>query len=134
MAIVVETHGMTGESEQYAFRIAITLKRWDAIAKSLKFSGRELEIVKQLFHGASESDAGRKLGISTHTIHTHLGRLYRKLNVHGCRELILCVFEAYVAFEGAPSTSAEARHVSRKSAADDRPTIQCHRAAAAQCR
>ncbi|MBI3835454.1 MAG: helix-turn-helix transcriptional regulator [Planctomycetes bacterium] len=91
-------------------RTAIPPDRWEKIAHSLKFSNRELQIVQQLFAGGSEADTGRALGISSHTVHTHLGRLYRKLNVHGCSGLFLRVFDAYVADLNASTTDDESHN------------------------
>ena len=43
---------------------------------------RELEVVHLLASGCSYKQAARHLGISTHTIVTHIKSTYRKLDVH----------------------------------------------------
>jgi DNA-binding CsgD family transcriptional regulator len=43
-----------------------------------------------------EQGLATSLGISRHTIHTHLERLYRKLRVNSRSQLIAAVFVAYV--------------------------------------
>ena len=56
-------------------------EQWQAIALSLGLSAREFAC---------------RLGISSHTVHTHLGRLYRKLGVRNRCQLLVRVFEEYV--------------------------------------
>ena len=55
--------------------------QWAALARSLSLSGRELEILQCIFDDSSEAAMALELGISSHTVHTHLERLYRKLGV-----------------------------------------------------
>jgi len=86
-------------------RMIIPNDRWATIAGALGLTVRELEIVQQLFGGASETETGRALGISAHTVHTHLGRVYRKLNVHGCSGLFLRIFDAYISGSGSKEAS-----------------------------
>jgi len=74
-------------------------ERWAVIAQGLQLSDRELQIIQGLFNGKHETVIGRELCISTHTVHAHLGRLYRKLQVHGLPGLLLRVFAEYVACE-----------------------------------
>lgn len=69
---------------------------WDAIASVLNLTPREVEIIQTLMAGRHEPEIGSELGISSHTVHTHLGRIYRKLNVHSLPGLLLRVFGAYV--------------------------------------
>lgn len=69
---------------------------WDAIGARLKLTSRELEISRFVFDGLTELGIARRMSISEHTVHTHLGRLYKKLQVHGRAELIVAVFRAYV--------------------------------------
>ncbi|MEC9372753.1 MAG: helix-turn-helix transcriptional regulator [Planctomycetota bacterium] len=67
---------------------------WDAIERDLGLSPREAEIVRLLFEAKSESMIADSLGISVHTVHSHLARLHRKLDVHDRSELLLRVFDA----------------------------------------
>ncbi len=69
---------------------------WGQIAKILTLSSRELQIVQGMFDDLEESAIADNLRISTHTVHTYVGRLYRKLRVSSRTALILAVFEAYV--------------------------------------
>lgn len=65
---------------------------WQLIAEKLGLSNRQLQIVKCIFDGLDEASIGKRLRVSSHTIHSHLNRLYRKLNVRSRCELIVCAF------------------------------------------
>jgi DNA-binding NarL/FixJ family response regulator len=69
---------------------------WSAIASSLDLSLRQLEIVKAVFDDAKESAIAEALGISTHTVHTHLERIHQKLGVHDRVELVLLVLAEFL--------------------------------------
>jgi len=49
----------------------------------------------------TQDDVGRHLGMSPHTVHTHLERLYKKLGVASRSHLIVRVFAEYVRLEAA---------------------------------
>lgn len=68
---------------------------WHRLAVALRLSGRELQILRLLFHDQKEFAIARQLGISAHTVHTHLDRLYRKLHVAGRCGALLRVFETF---------------------------------------
>ena len=70
---------------------------WRSIARSLDLSIRELQIIQGLFEGRDEAAIARRLDISAHTVHTHLARLYRKLEVRNRTGLFLRVFSIYIA-------------------------------------
>jgi DNA-binding CsgD family transcriptional regulator len=76
---------------------------WSAIGASLKLSARELQIVTCIVEDLAETqnEVGRHLGISPHTVHTHLERLYKKLGVASRSHLIVRVFAEYVHLEAA---------------------------------
>jgi len=69
---------------------------WESLAEALQLTPRELDIVQCLLFGKSEIDIGRELGISTNTVHTHLGRIYKKLEVRSIAGLIRRIFASYV--------------------------------------
>jgi ATP/maltotriose-dependent transcriptional regulator MalT len=54
---------------------------WSAISRALDLSDRESAIVQLLMQDQSERVIAEELQISSHTVHTHLERLYRKLSV-----------------------------------------------------
>ena len=70
---------------------------WSHIAHSLRLSPREFQIVQQVFDGDKELTIAQNLKISSHTVHTYFGRLYRKLDVSNRCELIVRVFADAVA-------------------------------------
>ena len=68
---------------------------WRSLATALGLSPREAGIVRSVFDGASEKDAARHLGLSPHTVHTYLWRIYRKLQVQSREELLVRVFAEF---------------------------------------
>lgn len=56
-------------------------ERNDAAIRSLGLTARECEILELLASGQSNKEMARTLGISPHTIKTHVARLYEKLEV-----------------------------------------------------
>jgi DNA-binding CsgD family transcriptional regulator len=77
---------------------------WAAIGDSLRLSGRERQIVTCVVEAGLDTDdeIGCRLGMSPHTVHTHLERLYKKIGVASRSHLILRVFAEYVRFSTAP--------------------------------
>ena len=69
---------------------------WTEIGAQMAMSSRELEIVQLIFDGCTEYQIAKELGISIHTVHTYIRRVYAKLNIHDQRELIVKVFSAYL--------------------------------------
>ena len=70
-------------------------EEWRSIADSLGLSVRQLQIVRYVFDGLDEPSIANTLGISSHTVHAHLNRLYTKIRVTSRCELIVRVFLAY---------------------------------------
>ena len=77
---------------------------WAEIARSLKLSGRELQIAHGVFDDRTEFAIAAELGISPHTVHTHVERLHHKLAVIDRAELILCVMNEFLGLTVAPGT------------------------------
>ena len=69
---------------------------WGRIAEQLHLSARELQIVQHIFDDEKESLIARHLGMSPHTVHTHIGRLYRKLEASSRCGLMLRVFREHL--------------------------------------
>jgi DNA-binding CsgD family transcriptional regulator len=59
----------------------LPVSAWAEVALKLKLSGRELQIVRCIFDDLTEASIASELGISPHTVHTHMERLHRKLVV-----------------------------------------------------
>jgi DNA-binding CsgD family transcriptional regulator len=64
-------------------------EEWRLIDRELRLSAREHDIVELVLADVKESAMGARLGISPHTVHTHLERLYRKLGVTGRVQLVV---------------------------------------------
>ena len=77
-------------------RFILPYAAWDTVAKSLRISDRELQIVQGIFDDRKEYAIAHELKISTHTVHTHLERLYRKLSVSSRLGLVLCIMSEYL--------------------------------------
>ena len=59
---------------------------------SERLTRREREVLIGLIRGKSDTEIALFLGIEPSTVHTHRGRLYRRLGVHSAQEATLCCF------------------------------------------
>jgi DNA-binding CsgD family transcriptional regulator len=69
---------------------------WTCIGQRLSLSERELQIVQSVFDDAHQDLIAKELGISSHTVHTHLERLYHKLQVTSRVDLVVRIAECHV--------------------------------------
>ena len=92
---------------------------WGQIARSLKLSGQELQVVRGIFDDRIEAAIADNLKVSPHTVHTYCERLYRKLGVTGRVKLVLRVVDEYMVLTHARETKLPP--VSANFAAADRP-------------
>jgi DNA-binding NarL/FixJ family response regulator len=69
---------------------------WQRVTSVLALSARESEILQGIFEDQKECCIAANLGISSHTVHTHLERIYRKLQVSSRVELVVRVFAEYL--------------------------------------
>lgn len=93
--VVMQSEPFTGQSATVASpnrRFPIDPNAWSAVGEALHLTPRELQIVLALFDDLREDEIAVRLEISQHTVHTHLGRLYRKIEVDSARGLLLRVF------------------------------------------
>lgn len=77
----------------------LTVAQWTSIGLVLRLSPREEEIARHIVDGDDEVHVAHQLGISRHTVHTHIERLYRKLGVNSRCQLVVRLFEAHVLVE-----------------------------------
>jgi len=68
---------------------------WRSLANCLGLSPRECGIARAVFDGNSEKDTAARLGLSPHTVHTYVWRIYRKLQVQSREELLVRVFAEF---------------------------------------
>ena len=78
---------------------------WEEVAGTLRLSGRELQIVRGMFNDKIQYAIADDLGISPHTVHTHIERLYRKLEVSNRAQLLLRIMTAFVAMAASSHTT-----------------------------
>lgn len=64
---------------------------WRTLADQLGLSAREGETVEAIFDGLGEKEMASRMGISMHTVRTHMKRLYRKVGVHSRGQLLTLV-------------------------------------------
>lgn len=74
----------------------LTDHAWSEIGCTLGFTKRELQIVQCVFDNFPKIGIAQRLGISGHTVHTHMNRLFKKLNVTTRTELVLRVVEQLI--------------------------------------
>lgn len=64
---------------------------------TIRLTSREADVLRLLAHGCTYSQVGDRLGVSLHTVESHIKNLYRKLEVHSARAAFwraaeLCLF------------------------------------------
>ena len=85
----VSAEGRTADSKIFSAPL------WREIAYVLELSDRELQIVVSIFDDETAVAIAKRLGISVHTVHTHIDRLYHKLAVHSRSSLVIRVVAGY---------------------------------------
>ena len=70
---------------------------WSEIAKALRITKRELQIIQGVFDNLTQAAIAHRLNMTEHTAHTHLNRLFAKLTVTTRTELVLRVMEHLIA-------------------------------------
>jgi len=88
---------------------------WSQLQAALDLSARELDIVQLLCTDCSEAEMACHLGISRHTVHTYLQRLYLKLDVSGRVGVVVRLFAAHLVLFP-HQTSADQASTARASA------------------
>ena len=61
----------------------------DAMNDQFLLTPREKEIVKRVEEGLTYKEIGERLGISTHTVHTHIKKIYEKLQAKDRNDAIM---------------------------------------------
>ena len=77
-------------------------RAWEDIARSLKLSTRELQIVRGVFDDDTDLGIAQHIGISLHTVHTHVERLHHKLAITDRPQLLLRVMQEFLTLTVSP--------------------------------
>jgi len=60
---------------------------------TVRLTGREAEVLRLIAHGHSYSQVADRLGMSAHTVATHIKNAYRKLDVHTAAAAVMRAIE-----------------------------------------
>jgi DNA-binding NarL/FixJ family response regulator len=88
-AVRTATAGGSPLSAKIARSLVDELRQCAGTAGAPAFTARERDVLRLLATGLSEKDLAAKLALSHHTIHTHIGKIYRKLNARTKTEALL---------------------------------------------
>jgi len=58
-----------------------------------KLTARESQVLQLIAAGCTYSQTAERLGISLHTVTTHIKNMYRKLDVHSAASAVMRAFE-----------------------------------------
>lgn len=65
---------------------------WRVVADRFDLSGRQFDVLRCLFDGMDRIATAERLQMSANTVHTHVGRLFRKFRVNSCCGLMVQLF------------------------------------------
>ena len=57
--------------------------------KVVRLSGREVDVLRLIARGCTYAQVAERLGMSAHTVGTHIKNAYRKLDVHSAAAAVL---------------------------------------------
>ena len=60
---------------------------------NVRLTDRELEVLVRLARGCTYAQAAEELGMSAHTVASHVKNLYRKLDVHSAAAAVMRAVE-----------------------------------------
>ena len=70
--------------------------RWVALIHTLGLSPRESDVLRCVFKDERITAISNELGISQATVHTYRERLFRKVGVCSCAQLVALAFATYI--------------------------------------
>jgi DNA-binding CsgD family transcriptional regulator len=65
----------------------------DVVEKTVRLTERETDVLRLLARGHTYAQAARALGMSAHTVATHVKNAYRKLEVHSAAAAVMRAVE-----------------------------------------
>ena len=78
------------------------------MATTIRLTSREADVLRLLAHGCTYSQVSDQLGMSLHTVESHVKNVYRKLEVHSARAAVWRAME--LRLFGEPDTLQRASH------------------------
>jgi len=66
----------------------------------IRLTTRELEVIQLVAQGCTYAQAAERLGVSLHTITTHIKNAYRKLDVHSAGAAVMRAVQLRILGEG----------------------------------
>lgn len=85
----------SAKAESFQAPSFLTFSEWQTLTSFMRLSPRQTAIAVLLLSGQTEEEIAETIGVSKHTVHSHLERLYR-LHVRSRSDLIASIFEIYV--------------------------------------
>ena len=80
----------------------LTDQEWSDLSAAMRLSQRERDIACHLMEGMREAAIGHCLGISVHTVHSHIRRVYGKMRVADRCGLAMRFFAGYAEMAKGP--------------------------------
>ena len=75
----------------------VSLMRLPLLAQHLGLSEREADVLASFFSLETEAEVAARLGLSQHTVHTYVQRIYKKLNTKDRCSTVVRIFATYLA-------------------------------------
>jgi len=75
----------------------------------VRLTAREADVLRLLAQGCTYVQAGRTLGVSRHTVATHIKSAYAKLGVHSAAAAVMRAIELRLLSAGRPSRPSSGR-------------------------
>ena len=85
--------------------LPISSEAWVCVCRHLQLSKREAQIARGVMEDLKECAIASRLEISTHTVHTHMERLYQKLGVNSRVQLVIVLMRCFLAQTQHPDCS-----------------------------
>jgi LuxR family maltose regulon positive regulatory protein len=59
------------------------------VALTVRLTGREAQVLRLIARGCTYAEVAERLGMSAHTVGTHIKNAYRKLDVHSAPAAVM---------------------------------------------